>query len=179
MYFSSYNQIKKSKNINEYTLYNNILSLSRNKLFYTKYLLEDTFQNRINLIFFHISFVFIKIKLIKKNIDVKKFDQILFDLMFNQIELNMRELGFGDVMVNKKMKFLIKSFYNILLFCENYSNETKEYKTSFFNQYLKSNSIKKMAYNETLINYFSDFKTFCSDLSINSVLKGDLKFEFN
>ena len=51
-------QIKKPEDI----LYNNILFLSRNKLFYTKFYLSDTFQNRINLIFFHISFLFIKIK---------------------------------------------------------------------------------------------------------------------
>ncbi len=110
---------------------------------------------------------------------MKKFDQNLFDLLFNQIELNMRELGFGDITVNKKMKFLVKSFYNVLLFCEDYSKKTNEYKVSFFNQYLISNSITKRPNNEILINYFSDFKTFCSDLSLNSVLKGDFKFEYN
>ena len=179
MYFSSYKKDIRLKKNNEYTLYNNILSLSRNRLFYTKFLLADTFHNRINLIFFHISFIFIKIKQTKKKIDVKKFDQSLFDLLFNQIELNMRELGFGDVMVNKRMKFLVKSFYNILLFCEAYSRKSREYKISFFNQYLKSNFMENSANNEILISYFNDFKTFCSDLSLNSVLKGDLKFEFN
>ena len=122
------NSALNNKKSNELTLYNNILSLSRNKLFYTKFDLADTFQNRINLIFLHISFIFIKIKQTKKKIDVKKFDQNLFDLLFNQIELNMRELGFGDVMVNKKMKFLVKSFYNILLFCEGYSKKVENIK---------------------------------------------------
>ena len=56
--------VKKSKTINyqEDTLYNNILSLSRNKLFFTKFDLTDTFQNRIYLIFIHISFLFTKLK---------------------------------------------------------------------------------------------------------------------
>ena len=39
--------------------------------------------------------------------------------------------------------------------------------------------MENSANNEILISYFNDFKTFCSDLSLNSVLKGDLKFEFN
>ena len=39
-------------------LYNNILLLCRNKLFYTKLDLIDTFQNRIHLIFIHISYIF-------------------------------------------------------------------------------------------------------------------------
>jgi len=49
-------------NSQESILYNNILLLSRNKLFYTKLNLIDSFQNRIHLIFIHISFIFIKIK---------------------------------------------------------------------------------------------------------------------
>ena len=48
-------------------LYNKILFLSRNKVFYTKFCLNDTFQNRISLIFLHISFLFIKLKQKNKN----------------------------------------------------------------------------------------------------------------
>ena len=72
----------------ELKLYNNILSLSRNKLFYTKFALDDTFQNRINLIFFHITFIFIKVNKNKKKNDYKLFYQKLFDLLFKQIEFN-------------------------------------------------------------------------------------------
>ena len=41
--------LKKTKH-NEDNLYNKILLLSRNKIFYTKMSLNDTFQNRVNLI---------------------------------------------------------------------------------------------------------------------------------
>ena len=54
-----FNNLKKS-NTQEDILYNNILLLSRNKLFFTEFDLADTFQNRIYLIFTHISFLFIK-----------------------------------------------------------------------------------------------------------------------
>ena len=164
---------------NELILYNNILSLSRNRLFYTKFALADTFQNRINLIFFHISFIFIKVNQNREKIVYKNFYQELFDLLFNQIELNMRELGYGDVAVNKNMKFLVKTFYNILLFCQEYKKKNKEYKIGFFKQYLKCNINEKMANNDNLINYFHDFQSFCFDLSSDSVLKGELKFKFN
>ena len=53
-----FKQIKSQEN----KLYNKILFLSRNKLFYTKFGLADTFQNRIYLIFLHISFLNIKTK---------------------------------------------------------------------------------------------------------------------
>ena len=47
--------------------YNNILLLCRNTIFYTKFDLKDTFQNRIHLIFIHISFIFIQTKRSDKN----------------------------------------------------------------------------------------------------------------
>ena len=107
---------KKTKKIKaqELVLYNNILALSRNKLLYTIFNLTDTFQNRIHLIFIHVSFLFIKIKHSRYKDVYKIFYQKLFDLIFNNIELNMRELGYGDVVINKNMKALIKIFYSIL-----------------------------------------------------------------
>ena len=91
----------------------------------------------------------------------------------------MRELGYGDVAVNRNMKFLVKTFYNILLFCHEYNQKNKEYKSTFLEQYLKCNINEKMANNDNLVNYFHDFQSFCFDLSSDSVLKGELKFKFN
>ena len=131
----------KSKKIiksNEQILYNNILSLSRKKLFYKAFGFDDSFENRINLIFIHISFLFNKAKHKKNNLIYKNFCQKTFDFIFKNIELNMREMGYGDVIVNKNMKLLIKTFYAILLYCEKYNVKTTKDKNIFFN---KSNSI--------------------------------------
>ena len=168
----------KQINTQEDALYNNILLLSRNKLFYTKFDLNDTFQNRIHLIFIHISFIFIKIKQNNKNKMYKIFYQKLFDLLFNKIELNMREIGYGDASVNKNMKWLIKSFYNVLIYCENYKDENQESKNVFFTKYLKSNKDQKMANNGLLIKYFNQYQAFCFDLTSDKVLKGELNFKY-
>ena len=85
-------------------LYSNILLLSRNKLFYNKIGLNDTFQNRIYLIFMHTSFLFIKLKKNDSKHLNAKFCQSMFDLIFKKIDLDMREIGFGDTIINKKMK---------------------------------------------------------------------------
>ena len=173
--------IKNTKQINtkEGILYNNILLLSRNKLFYTKFDLTDTFQNRIHLIFIHISFLFIKVNHNEKRKIYKIFYQKLFDFLFKQIELNMREIGYGDILVNKNMKFLIKSFYNVLLYCEKYKEKTLESKNIFFKKYLKSNIKQKLANYAPLVKYFNKFQAFCFDLSSDSVLKGELNFNYN
>ena len=172
--------IKKSKTIKyqEDTLYNNILSLSRNKLFFTKFDLTDTFQNRIYLIFIHISFLFTKLKQDNQKAIYKIFYQKMFDLIFNRIELNMREIGYGDTLINRNMKFLVKAFYNILLNCENFNEKSLNTKKMFFFKYLTHNNMKKKADNMLLIEYFAKYHAFCFDLSFDSVLKGKLNFKY-
>ena len=159
-------------------LYNNILLFSRNKLFYTKFDLIDTFQNRIHLIFIHISFIFIKIKQNNKNRIYKIFYQEIFDLIFNKIELNMRELGFGDTTINKNMKFLVKTFYNILFNCEKYQKMSADDKNKFLNKYLELNDVKNTTNNDGIVEYFDKYEAFCFDLNSNSVLSGELKFNY-
>ena len=73
-------------------------------------MLKDNFETRINLIFIHFSIILIIYK--KKN--TEKFPQDIFDNIFQNIEYHLRELGYGDIAVNKKMKLLSKILYNIL-----------------------------------------------------------------
>ncbi len=101
--------IFKSKKHNS-KFYSILLSLSRNIFFYNNINLRDTFETRLYLIFFHFSIILMVFK--QKNI---KFEQDIYDSLFLNIENNLRELGFGDVAVNKKMKDFNKVFYDILL----------------------------------------------------------------
>ena len=157
-------------------LYNKIILLSRNKLLYKEFGLKDTFQNRINLIFIHISFIFIKVKQNNNNLKYERFYQKMFNFIFHKIELNMRELGYGDTNVNKNMKFLVKSFYNILLTCENYKKNSSKQKKIFLLNYFTFNDTKNMNYSHKLIDYFDKYCIFCLDLTLDNVLKSELNF---
>ena len=168
----------KQINTQEDTLYNNILLLSRNKLFYTKFDLIDTFQNRIHLIFIHISFIFIKIKQNNKDQMYKIFYQKMFDFVFNNIELNMREIGYGDSVINKNMRFLTKVFYNILLNCEKYKKKSEDSKNKFLNDYLEVNNVTNNAVNRGITEYFNKYEAFCFDLIPYNVLQGEIKFNY-
>ena len=102
----------------------------------------------------------------------------MFDFIFNKIELNMREIGYGDMTINKNMKFLVKIFYNILLNCENYKKKNLKNKNLFLLTYLTQNASKKTTNNIGLVEYFDEYQAFCFDLRSDSVLKGDLNFNF-
>ena len=159
------------------SIYNTILTICRDKFFYTKFDLIDTFENRIHLIFLHISFIFIKIKDNKNKKLTKTFYQNLFDYIFHKIELNMREIGYGDTTINKNMRHLVKNFYDILLNCEKYKEMKYADKLLFINNYLKVNDItKKLTYKDISI-YFNNYESFCFDLSHDSVLQGKINFK--
>ena len=92
-----------------------------------------------------------------------KVDQNNYNNLFYCIENNLREMGFGDVSVNKKMKELNKLFYDILLKI-NINNEefkiNKNLVTKYF-EYLGKNdeNLKKCEL------YFNKFYKFCFDKS--------------
>jgi len=87
-------------------LYNKLIEFSRNIYFYKDAKLPDTAETRVLLIFFHFSII-LQVYKIKK---FGKFPQYIYDNIFQNIEYNLRELGLGDVNVNKKMKNLNKYF---------------------------------------------------------------------
>ena len=90
----------------------------------------------------------------------------------------MREIGFGDTTINKNMKFLVKTFYNILFNCEKYKKMSSVDKSIFFNKYLELNNAKNTNNNGGIIEYFDKYEAFSFDLNPNSVLKGELNFNY-
>ena len=90
--------------------YNNLVKLTRNKNLYKFLDKEDTFSDRLTFLLLHFAFF---LKIYKKS-EKKKILQSIFDSFFRQLELNIREIGYGDQTVNKKMKDYINFFYSIL-----------------------------------------------------------------
>ena len=154
-------------------LYNTLLLLSRNIFFYTKIKLNDVFETRVYLMFIHFSILMIISK--RKG---KKFEQSLYDDLFFNIENNLRELGFGDVTVNKKMKDLNKILYDILLKLEN--NNTDQFilnEKLIFKYFNELNDTNMEKYN-VFADYFSKFYNFCFELPLNNMIRETIKFKY-
>ena len=155
-------------------LYNILLQLSRNIFFYEKTKLPDTFETRIYLMFIHFAIFMIITK--KKG---SKFDQKSYDNLFNNIEYNLRELGFGDVTVNKKMKELNKILYDILLKIDLKKDSNNEFKMNpdliknYFNVLNDTDEAKLAKFND----YFSNFYNFCFELHLDNMIEEAIKFK--
>lgn len=161
---------KNKKNIE---LYNTLLFLSRNIHLYKNLSLKDTFETRVYLMFVHFSIMLIIFK--QKKI---KFEQKHYDHFFECIENNLRELGFGDVAVNKKMKELNKIFYDILLKIQKPASSfivNNDLILKYFTNFQSFNDQKFKLF----IIYLKNFYHFCFELHPQTMIKDAIKFEVN
>ena len=158
-----------NKNIFKYNdLYNKIISLTREKFFYTEISLKDELITRIYLVLFHLGFI---LELLKKNNKNKKLAQNIYDSFFINIDLHLREIGHGDVSVNKKMKDLIKLFYEILLYCEQWDIMGSKNKMKFLKNLFDNNNEMNFDIQKLLI-YLDNYRYNLKDISLNFLIKG-------
>ena len=158
-----------NKNIFKYNdLYNKIISLTREKFFYTEISLKDELITRIYLVLFHLGFI---LELLKKNNKNKKLAQNIYDSFFINIDLHLREIGHGDVSVNKKMKDLIKLFYEILLYCEQWDIMGSKDKMKFLKNLFNNNNEMNFDKQKLLI-YLDNYRYNLKDISLNFLIKG-------
>ena len=153
-------------------LYTTLLNLSRNVYFYENIKLKDSFETRIYLMFLHFSIILIIYK--KKSL---KFDQNAYDNLFYNIENNLRELGFGDVSVNKRMKDLNKILYDMLLKLKDNKKDEFKLNKSLIVKYFDIFDIDKTSKYQEFSQYFVRFYNFCFELPHNSMLKKAINFK--
>tara|TARA_B100001057_G_scaffold189096_1_gene189898 strand:- start:452 stop:865 length:414 start_codon:yes stop_codon:yes gene_type:complete len=133
--------------MNILNIYNKTLVDARNPAIFANYI-DDNLNNKILIFLIFLSKIFNKIG--KKDDSYQK----LFDYIFNRIETDLRELGYGDMSVNKKMKVIVTKFYSILLDFKDYSKKTNNEKSNILRKYFAD--VRKIDdFSDYLINYLS------------------------
>ena len=150
-------------------IYNNLIKLTRNKNLYLNLINEDTFSDRLIILLFHFGF-FLQLY---KNDASKQDSQNLFDFVIKQIELSIREIGYGDVSINKKMKEYVNLFYLILEKIEIWDSLDKSKKT-----YLIADLINIERDSHLLTDYFNKYREFLINNPLKNFRKDILKFNF-
>ena len=121
--------------------------------------------------FMHFSIILI---VFKQNFN--NFKQETYDNFFHCIENNLRELGFGDVAVNKKMKEFNKILYDILLKINKSKtgiDVNEKLIIKYFEDLKHSNSVKYKLFDQ----YFINFYHFCFELSPENMIKDAIDFK--
>ena len=119
----------KTKYIN---IYNNLIKLTRNKLLYENLTNNETFSDRLVFLLLHLSFF---LKNYKSDSSRKEMQEI-HDFVFRQIEISIREIGYGDVSINKNMKKYVNFFYDILTKIDNWNSYNFNEKCEILNNFI-------------------------------------------
>jgi len=139
-----------------------LINLTTNKSLYKGLEKQDTFADRLTLFLFHFAFFLKEFK----DPDNEKILQKIYDFNFRQLELSIREIGYGDQSINKKMKDYINIFHAIVSDIHFWNDLTlieKEKKISSF-----LGNFQKTDY---LVDYFEDFRVDLSKKTLNSFIK--------
>ena len=153
-------------NNNFNNVYNNLVNLTRNKDLYQNFVEQDTFSDRLIFLLLHFAF-FLKVL---KNEQNKDLLQKIYDHVFRQLELSIREIGYGDQSINKKMKDYINIFYGMLDKIHMWDGLSKDVKKTILLTFIdkKVNEIE-------LVEYFDKYSEDLSNNTLNYYLKGVIK----
>ena len=147
---------------NYINVYNNLINYSRNKDLYKSLNREDNFSDRLTFFLIHFAF-FLKNFKTKENKDIL---QKIYDFNFRQLELSIREIGYGDQSINKKMKVYINLFHAIVSDVHFWDKLNKIEKSQKLSTFLEDfNEI------DILVDYFDDFEQNLSKKNLNFFLK--------
>ena len=135
-------------NNNYLNIYNNLVNYTRNKDLYKHLNRDDTFSDRLTLFLLHFSFFLKNFK----NEDNKNILQEIYDFTFRQLELSIREIGYGDQSINKKMKDYINLFHSMVSEIHFWDKLTKPQKIKKFSLFLSD-----FQNIDDLLNYFEEF----------------------
>ena len=143
-------------------IYNNLINYTRNKDLYKSLGREDNFSDRLTLFLLHFAFFLRNFK----NEKNKNVLQEIYDFNFRQLELSIREIGYGDQSINKKMKDYINLFHSMVSEIHFWKTLTRLEKFEKFSIFLTD--FKEI---DQLLDYFEIFNENLSKKTLNSYLK--------
>lgn len=89
-------------------LYQAAVSQSRDPLFYTELGVADTLDGRFDLVTLHVFLIMNRLGALGQN--GKALSQALFDHMFTNMDVTLRQIGIGDMGIPKHMKRMMRAF---------------------------------------------------------------------
>ena len=143
-------------------IYNRLINYTRNKDLYRTLNREDSFSDRLTIFLLHFTFFLKNFK----NDENKIILQEIYDFNFRQLELSIREIGYGDQSINKKMKDYINLFHSMVSEVHFWKDLTRSQKIEKISIFLSD--FKEI---DKLLDYFELFNDDLSKKTLNYYLK--------
>ena len=97
----------------------------------------------------------------------------MYDFVFRQIELSVREIGYGDASINKRMKEYVNYMHSIIKNIESWEILTLNEKLVFFKNYI--NLDKESSF---YVDYFEKYTVYLSKKTFNYFTKDVISLKF-
>ena len=123
---------------------------------------QDVFSDRLIFFLIHFAFFFKVFKNEENSVEL----QDIYDFVFRQLELSIREIGYGDQSINKKMKDYLNLFHGLIDKIHFWDTKEKNEKIEIFDLFLN-----KAKNNEFLVNYFDKYFENLKNNTLNSYIK--------
>ncbi len=106
-----FNPFNRNREVREaaFNLYFAAVRQARLPVFFEQYGVADTPDGRFDIIILHVFLVLRRLKGYDNR--CKTTGQAIFDIMFNDMDQNLREMGAGDIGVSYQVKDMAKAFY--------------------------------------------------------------------
>jgi cytochrome b pre-mRNA-processing protein 3 len=92
-----------------YELYGAAVAAARDPVFYTRLGVPDTLDGRFDLVGLHVSLLIRHLR--RRAAPGPALSQAVFDAMFNDMDVNLREMGVGDLSVGKRVRAMWEAFH--------------------------------------------------------------------
>lgn len=99
---------RKPRPIAAHALYGEIVRAARSETFFARWGVPDTLDGRFEMIALH---AFLALRRLKAAPEAAGFSQELFDIMFADLDRNLREMGASDLGVGRQVKAMAQSFF--------------------------------------------------------------------
>ena len=156
-------------------LYAAIVERTRTPVFYEEFGVADTVEGRFELLTLH---TFLILKRLKRDGEgANELSQATFDIMFENVDLNLREVGIGDIGLARRIKKMAEGFFGRV---DVYERAMDALDSEALKAALARNLFSKMDPSDRALEAVSRYVIACSEklagMSVEEILSGQEAF---
>ena len=118
---------------------------------------------------FHFAFFLRNFNKIQKKEEM----QNIYDFFFRQLELSIREIGYGGATINKKMKIYINTFHSMIIKIKDWENISISKKNEVIKDFINIDTNI-----DELSKYFDNYLNYLTNNPFNLFTKSVIKTKF-